>query len=162
MKEWRIATNYHPEYSPHRTNSSRINAIKEYVAEISSRSKQYMPRKFAEMSSKFRFGQEFVEKLGISSTGVCITFAQYCMFAGVVAAIISLSHQERRIRCQSQSPYHVTTTRLFKIMLFSCFYDPGWWIWNTLYRESSRYTMFQTWGIIYFLASLRNLPVWGE
>ena len=35
-----------------------------------SRSKQYMPRKFAEMSSKFRFGQEFVEKLGISSNFV--------------------------------------------------------------------------------------------
>ena len=46
--------------------SSCINAIKEYVAESSSRSKQYMPRKFAEMLSKFRFGQEFVEKLGIS------------------------------------------------------------------------------------------------
>ena len=60
--------------------SSCINAIKEYVAESSSRSKQYMPRKFAEMLSKFRFGQEFVEKLGISSNGVCITFAQYCTF----------------------------------------------------------------------------------
>ena len=47
-----------------------INAIKEYVAESSSCSKQYMPRKFAEMSSKFRFGQEFVEKLGISSNFV--------------------------------------------------------------------------------------------
>ena len=29
-----------------------------------------MPRKFAEMSSKFRFGQEFVEKPGISSNFV--------------------------------------------------------------------------------------------
>ena len=48
-------------------NSSRINTIKKNVAESSSRSKQYMPRKFAEMSLKFRFGQEFVEKLGISS-----------------------------------------------------------------------------------------------
>ena len=59
--------------------SSRINAIKEYVAESSSRSKQYIPRKFAwKLSWKFRFGQEFVEKPGISSKGVCITFAQYC------------------------------------------------------------------------------------
>ena len=58
--------------------SSRINAIKEYVAESSSRSKQYMPRKFAEMSSKFRFGQEFVEKLGISSNFVDRCLHYFC------------------------------------------------------------------------------------
>ena len=58
--------------------SSRINAIKEYVAESSSRSKQYMPRKFAEMSSKFRFGQEFVEKLGISSNLVDRSLHCFC------------------------------------------------------------------------------------
>ena len=61
---------------------SRINSIKEYVAESSSRSKQYMPQKFAEMSSKFRYGQEFIEKLGILSNFVdrCLhSFAQYCI-----------------------------------------------------------------------------------
>ena len=58
--------------------SSRINVIKEYVAESSSRSKQYMPRKFAEMSSKFRFGQEFVEKLGISSNFVDRCLHYFC------------------------------------------------------------------------------------
>lgn len=47
------------------------------------------------------------------------------MFTGVVAATISLSYQERRICFQSQSPYHATTTRLFKIMWFGCFHNPG-------------------------------------
>ena len=46
------------------------------------------------------------------------------MFACVVAAIISLSHQERRICFQSQYPYHVITTRLVKIIWFSCFQNP--------------------------------------
>ena len=72
LKEWRIATNYHPEYSPHRTNfrskfQVALTPSRKNVAESSSRSKQYMPQKFAEMSLKFRFRQEFVEKLGISS-----------------------------------------------------------------------------------------------
>ena len=84
--------------------SSRINAIKEYVAESSSRSKQYMPRKFAEMSSKFRFGQEFVEKLGISSTGVCITFAQYC----------------RQVIYRGESPVYITCLLICYSDLHSC------------------------------------------
>ena len=37
-----------------------------------------MPRKFAEMSSKFRFGQEFVEKLGISSNFVDRCLHYFC------------------------------------------------------------------------------------
>ena len=44
--------------------SSCINAIKEYVAESSSRSKQYMPRKFAEMSLKFSFRSRICRKAG--------------------------------------------------------------------------------------------------
>ena len=44
-------------------NSSCIFAIKEYVAESLGCSKQYMPQKFMEMSSKFHFGQEFIKKL---------------------------------------------------------------------------------------------------
>ena len=47
------------------------------------------------------------------------------MFAGAVVAIIFLSHPEKRICFQSQSPYHVTITRLFKIMWFSGFHNPG-------------------------------------
>ena len=58
--------------------SSRICAIKEFVAESSSRSKQYMPRKFAEMSSKFRFGQEFVEKPEISPNFVDRCLHYFC------------------------------------------------------------------------------------
>ena len=56
------------------------------------------------------------------------------MFAGAVVAIISLSHPEKRICFQSQSPYHVTITRLFKIMWFSGFHNPGFWQWSTTYR----------------------------
>ena len=37
-----------------------------------------MPRKFAEISSKFRFGQEFVEKLGISSNFVDRCLHYFC------------------------------------------------------------------------------------
>ena len=44
-------------------NSSCIFAIKEYVAESLSCSKQYIPQKFMEMSLKFHFGQEFIKKL---------------------------------------------------------------------------------------------------
>ena len=45
-------------------NSSCVFAIKEYVAEsLGCSSKQYMPQKFMEMSSKFHFGQEFIKKL---------------------------------------------------------------------------------------------------
>ena len=55
-----------------------------------------------------------------------MSHGEISMFAGVVVAINSLSHQETRICFQSLSPYHVTTTRLFKIMLFSCFLNPGW------------------------------------
>ena len=58
--------------------SSRINAIKEYVTESLSRSKQYMPRKFMEMSLKFRFGQEFIEKLGILSNFVNRCLHYFC------------------------------------------------------------------------------------
>ena len=72
--------------------SSRINAIKEYVAESSSRSKQHMPRKFAEMSSKFRFGQECVEKLGISSNFVDTCLHYFCT---ILHSIIRLT----RILC---------------------------------------------------------------
>ena len=58
--------------------------------------------------------------------GANMSHGEISMFAGVVVAINSLSHQETRICFQSLSPYHVTTTRLFKIMLFSCFLNPGW------------------------------------
>ena len=115
LKEWRIATNYHPEYSPHRTNfrfeiSSRINAIKEYVAASSSRSKQYMPRKFAEMSSKFRFDQEFVEKQGISSNFVdrCLYYFCTILYVGRsssigpdVLAIGCCCNPSRVVKCTS-------------------------------------------------------------
>ena len=63
-----------------------------------------MPRKFAEMSSKFRFGQEFVEKLGISSTGVCITFTQYC----------------RQVIYRGESPVYITCLLICYSDLHSC------------------------------------------
>ena len=37
-----------------------------------------MPRKFAEMLSKFRFGQEFIEKLGILSNFVDRCLHYFC------------------------------------------------------------------------------------
>ena len=90
--------------------SSRINAIKEYVAESSSRSKQYMPRKFAEMSSKFRFGQEFVEKPGISPNFVDRCLHYFCTILYVdrsstidpdVLAIGCCCNPSRVVKCTS-------------------------------------------------------------
>ena len=77
-KEWTIATNYRPKYSPHRTKFRS----KVWVALTPSRNMspkvRSMPRKFAEISLKFRFGQEFVEKLGISSNFVDRCLHYFC------------------------------------------------------------------------------------
>ena len=74
-----------------------MNAIKEYVAESSNHSKQYMPQKFAEMSSKFCFGQEFVEKLGILSN-----FVDRCLYYFCTILYIHFPELSWKLACGKQ------------------------------------------------------------
>ena len=56
---------------------SRLNNLpNELIREILDESKQYLPRKFDEMSGKFRFRPKFVVQPRISSTGVGNTIEQ--------------------------------------------------------------------------------------
>ena len=88
LKEWTIATNYRPEYSPHRTNfrskfrvaltpsrnmSPKVRAVQNNTCLENSRKcrRSFVSVKNSSKSQEFR---------RISSTGVCITFAQYCTF----------------------------------------------------------------------------------
>ena len=104
LKEWTIATNYRPEYSPHRTNfrskfrvaltpsrnmSPKVRAVQNNTCLENS---QKCRRSFVSVKNSSK-SQEFRR---ISSTGVCITFAQYCMFYSVVSACVGRLWRSRQ------------------------------------------------------------------
>ena len=87
LKEWRIARNYHPEYSPHRTNfCSKFQVALTPSRKMLPKVQAVQNNTSLENSWKCRWSFVSVRNLlkseefrQISLTGVRITFAQYCM-----------------------------------------------------------------------------------